>query len=61
MSVEIRDRRFVDVVGAGVEYERLANGFMFTEGPQWDPRQQRLLFSDIPGNAILQWSSRGGR
>ena len=56
MSVEIRDQRFVDVVGAGVEYERLARGFMFTEGPQWDPRHQRLLFSDIPGNAIFQWS-----
>ena len=60
MSVEIRDRRFVDVVGAGVEYERLAGGFMFTEGPQWDPRQQRLLFSDIPGNAIFQWSEAAG-
>ena len=60
MSVEIRDQRFVDVVGAGVEYERLAGGFMFTEGPQWDPRQQRLLFSDIPGNAILQWSHAAG-
>ena len=60
MSVEIRDQRFVDVVGAGVEYERLADGFMFTEGPQWDPRQQRLLFSDIPGNAIFQWSEAAG-
>jgi len=60
MSVEIRDERFVDVVGAGVEYERLADGFMFTEGPQWDPRQQRLLFSDIPGNAILEWSEAMG-
>ena len=60
MSVEIRDQRFVDVVGAGVECERLAGGFMFTEGPQWDPRQQRLLFSDIPGNAILQWSHAAG-
>jgi gluconolactonase len=60
MSVEIRDQRFVDVVGAGVEYERLAGGFLFTEGPQWDPRQQRLLFSDIPGNAIFQWSRAAG-
>ncbi len=60
MSVEIRDQRFVDVVGAGVEYERLADGLGFTEGPQWDPRQQRLLFTDIPGNAILQWSHAAG-
>ena len=60
MSVEIRDPRFVDVVGAGVEYERLAGGFLFTEGPLWDPRQRRLLFSDIPGNAIIQWSHAAG-
>ncbi len=60
MSVEIRDQRFVDVVGAGVEYERLASGFMFTEGPQWDPQRQRLLFSDIPGNAIFEWSDAAG-
>ncbi len=60
MSVEIRNRRFVDVVGAGVECERLAGGFMFTEGPQWDSRLQRLLFSDIPGNAIYQWSEAAG-
>jgi gluconolactonase len=60
VSVEIRDQRFVDVVGAGVEYERLADGFLFTEGPLWDPRQRRLLFSDIPGNAIIQWSRAAG-
>jgi len=56
MSVEIRDRRFVDIVGDSVEYERLAGGFLFTEGPLWDPRQECLLFSDIPGNAIVRWS-----
>ena len=60
MTVEIRDQRFVDVVGAGVEYERLAGGFLFTEGPLWDSRQQRLLFSDIPGNAIIRWSHAAG-
>ena len=60
MSVDIRDQRFVDVVGAGVEFERLAGGFLFTEGPQWDSRQQRLLFSDIPGNAIHEWSRAAG-
>jgi gluconolactonase len=60
MSVEVRDQRFVDVVGARVEYERLAGGFLFTEGPQWDSRQQRLLFSDIPGNAIHEWSRAAG-
>ena len=60
MTVEIRDRRFVEVVGPEVEYERLADGFLFTEGPLWDPRHRRLLFSDIPGNLIAQWSHAGG-
>ena len=60
MSVEIRDRRFEEVVGARVAYETLADGYLFTEGPLWDPRQRRLLFSDIPGNLIAQWSQAAG-
>lgn len=61
MSVDIRDPRFVDVVGAEVAYERLADGFLFTEGPLWDPRDGSLLFSDIPGDAIMQWRPGGTR
>ncbi len=60
MSVEIRDRRFEEIVGAQVAYEKLADGYLFTEGPAWDPRQRCLLFSDIPGNLIAQWSQAGG-
>jgi gluconolactonase len=61
VSVEIRDRRFAEVVGAEVAYESLADGFLFTEGPAWDARNRRLLFSDIPGNLIAQWSEAGGK
>jgi len=60
MSAQIRDRRFEDVVGAHVVCERLADGFQFTEGPVWDASRNRLLFSDIPGNALMQWSSAAG-
>jgi gluconolactonase len=61
MSVEIRDRRFVEVVGSEVAYESLADGYLFTEGPVWDARHRRLLFSDIPGNLIAQWSEAAGK
>jgi gluconolactonase len=61
VSVEIRDRRFAEVVGAEVAYESLADGFLFTEGPAWDARNRQLLFSDIPGNLIAQWSEAGGK
>ncbi|MGH6623354.1 MAG: SMP-30/gluconolactonase/LRE family protein [Burkholderiaceae bacterium] len=60
MSVEIRDRRFEDIVGESVACELLASGFLFTEGPVWDAPRNRLLFSDIPGNALKQWSAGTG-
>lgn len=37
--------------GIGV-VELVRAGFMFTEGPQWRPREGDLLFSDIPGDTI---------
>ena len=60
MSVGTRDRRFGDVVGVNPACERLSDGFLFIEGPLWDPRRNRLLFSDIPGNALMQWSPATG-
>ncbi|MSU20874.1 MAG: SMP-30/gluconolactonase/LRE family protein [Pedosphaera sp.] len=60
MSVEIRDERFMAVVGAEVQFEQIAFGFLFTEGPLWHPREHYLLFSDIPGSRIHRWSSKEG-
>ena len=60
MSVEIRDRRFDEVVGASLTFERLADGFLFLEGPLWDAAHRRLLFTDIPADTIYQWSAAGG-
>jgi gluconolactonase len=43
---------------AGVQL--VATGFEFTEGPAWMEERNTLLFSDIPGNRILQLASDGG-
>jgi sugar lactone lactonase YvrE len=40
--------------------ERIATGFGFTEGPLWDRREGRLLFTDLPGDVIRQWTSGAG-
>ncbi|MBI1926762.1 SMP-30/gluconolactonase/LRE family protein [Candidatus Poribacteria bacterium] len=40
------------------EPERIATGFQFTEGPVWHP-DGYLLFSDIPANRIVKWTSDG--
>ena len=60
MSIEIRDRRFLDVVDEGLALEQLAGDFQFTEGPIWHPREKHLTFSDIPANRMFRWSEAGG-
>jgi gluconolactonase len=60
MTLEIRDPRFTEVVGRDVTFERIAAGCLFTEGPLWDPREQFLLWSDMPGDHIRRWSARDG-
>ncbi len=59
-SVEMRDPRFEGVVGRSVEFERLATGCVFTEGPLWHRRDKYLLFSDMPGDHLRRWSARDG-
>lgn len=60
MSLEVRDQRFSTIVGSSVECEKLASGFLFTEGPVWNTREDCLLFTDIPNNQILRWSAKEG-
>ncbi len=59
-SVQIRHPRFASVVGAGVTFERIGTGYLFTEGPLWHPRGKFLLFSDMPGDIIRRWSPADG-
>jgi gluconolactonase len=60
VTVSIHDRRFESIVGAGVEFERIAEGCLFTEGPLWHPTGQYLLWSDMPGDHLRRWSARDG-
>jgi len=39
-------------------YEKLADGFQFTEGPVWHP-EGYLLLSDIPANTIYRYDPTG--
>ena len=60
MNVSLRDPRFGEVVGPNVEFERIASGGLFTEGPLWHPREQYLLWSDMPGDHVRRWSATDG-
>ena len=52
---------FDELVSADAVIEKLADGFGFTEGPHWIEYHGlyggAVLFSDIPGNQIMLWSS----
>ena len=60
MSVEIRDERFKQVVGEGIELEQVATDFIFTEGAMWNGATRELVFSDMPGDIMRKWSAEGG-
>lgn len=59
-SVESRDPRMRAVVGDDASFEKLAGGFMFTEGPVWHAAGKYLLFSDMPGDHLRRWSAKDG-
>ncbi len=59
MNIEIRDDGLLEIVDRDVEIEQIAAGFGFTEGPAWDHVERRLVFSDIPGDALRQWTPDG--
>ena len=52
-----------EIVPAGAKIEKLAGGFLFTEGPIWVPRTEEtdgyLLFSDPNNNLIYRWAQDG--
>lgn len=51
---------FNSIVPEGSELEIIAEGFVWSEGPVWLPKQNKLLFCDIPRNSIFQWSEQDG-
>ena len=59
-SVEVLDARLLRHVDASAQFERLATGFSWSEGPVWDRGGGCLLFSDVPENVVYRWSERGG-
>lgn len=59
-TIERLDPAFDELVPPDAVIEHLADGFGFTEGPVWvDEGDGFLLFSDIPGNAIIKWEPDG--
>ena len=58
-----KDEALDEIVPAGAKIEKLAGGFLFTEGPVWVPKSEEsdgyLLFSDPNNNVIYRWTQDG--
>ena len=54
-SIERRDPRLDALVPPGAVIERLATGYVWSEGPVWRKREGDLLFSDVPNNVVHRW------
>ena len=54
------DPRLDAIVPPDARIEKLAEGFVFGEGPVWDRRESRLLFSDVRANQVYAWTEAGG-
>jgi gluconolactonase len=60
MSWDVRRPAFVDVAGDDQNVEQIGTGFGFTEGPVWDARVGRLVFSDMKHDHMRSWTAPGG-
>lgn len=62
-TIENADAALDRIVSSGTQLEKLAGGFLFTEGPVWIPATAAtpgyLLFSDPNANTIYRWSQDG--
>lgn len=60
VGVGLGDESGDSVVREGATVQQLASGMAFTEGPVWIPRENKLIFSDIPNSKLMQWSEAEG-
>ncbi|MEE9190597.1 MAG: SMP-30/gluconolactonase/LRE family protein [Candidatus Neomarinimicrobiota bacterium] len=52
----IKDRNLTGIIDFETPLKKVAGGLQFTEGPVWEPQQELLFFSDIPGDTIYSIS-----
>ncbi len=61
--VEIYDmfsEELFDLLDKTQSYEVLGTGYGWAEGPAWDKKNNRLYFTDVPGNTAYSWSQNSG-
>ena len=60
MAHIVIDPQFRNLVDEHAPVSQIGSGFTFTEGPIWHPREQYLLFSDMPADVRRRWDASSG-
>jgi gluconolactonase len=60
VAINVKSAALAELIDPAAEVERVATGFMFTEGPIWNKQEEYLLFSDMPGDVRRRYSERNG-
>ena len=59
-SVARLDPALDKLIAPTAKIEKLAEGFVWSEGPVWDKKNECLLFSDVPRNVVFKWKEGAG-
>lgn len=59
-SIKRMDPRLDALIPPNTNIEKLADGFVFLEGPVWHQATGQLFFSDVRNNASYVWSENNG-
>ncbi len=59
-TIERLDPRFDQLIPKDAQMEKIAEGYIWTEGAVWFKPDKCLLFSDIPNNVVIKWEPGKG-
>ncbi|HEY1022195.1 MAG TPA: SMP-30/gluconolactonase/LRE family protein, partial [Flavisolibacter sp.] len=59
-KIEQYDSALSSILSPTATVEVIATGFDWSEGPLWVESDGMLLFSDVPRNAVYQWTEEKG-
>ncbi len=59
IQLEAADPSFHEIIDAEANWEVIAEGFTWSEGPVWIEREQMLLWTDVPKNIVWSWQEGG--
>ncbi|MBA62812.1 MAG: gluconolactonase [Planctomycetaceae bacterium] len=60
LTVNLQAADLTDLVDPQTTMKKIAGDMKFTEGPVWEPKTQRLIFSDIPNSKLMAWNPSQG-